>query len=47
MSENPKLFGISVITSDYAPIQDASEDVAGSDFLLFGNFKYFALARRT
>lgn len=47
MSDTPTLFGIRVITSDYAPIQDVAEDVAGANFLILGNFKYFTLAKRT
>jgi HK97 family phage major capsid protein len=43
---NPSLMGYPLIISDEAPVQDASEDLAGAVTILFGNLKYFTLARR-
>jgi len=43
--ETPTLRGRKVILSDFAPMQDWTEDLPNSPFLIFGDMKYFALAK--
>lgn len=44
-NETPTLLGRKVILSDQSTVQDASEDGASTPFLIFGDLKYFALAK--
>lgn len=42
----PNLMGYDVVLSDEGFIQDVTEDIAGGVSILFGDLKYFTLARR-